>query len=188
MRMLFFFSLLLVSCQQDQPVVAQETDSLTIDSPALIADSFDFPVGKPDAEGYYDAQPFRKNDHLGEDWNGVGGGDTDMGDPVYATANGRVFFADHNGVGWGNVIRILHFLSDSSKVESLYAHCGTMYVMEGEWVEKGTLIGTIGNADGYYPAHLHFEIRDKLGMPIGGGYSSNNDGFVDPSRFIADHR
>ena len=32
---------------------------------------FDFPVGKPDAVGYYNAQEFTENDHLGEDWNGV---------------------------------------------------------------------------------------------------------------------
>lgn len=37
----------------------------------LIADAFDFPVGKPDAKSYYNAQPFTKNNHLGDDWNAV---------------------------------------------------------------------------------------------------------------------
>ncbi|MBL4587064.1 MAG: hypothetical protein JKX84_08430, partial [Flavobacteriales bacterium] len=30
-----------------------------------ISDGFDFPVGPPDAKGYYNAQPFGKNEHLG---------------------------------------------------------------------------------------------------------------------------
>ncbi|MCP4808387.1 MAG: hypothetical protein GY913_06235 [Proteobacteria bacterium] len=35
-------------------------------------DGFDQPVGHPDAEGYFDAQPFGVNHHLGQDWNGNG--------------------------------------------------------------------------------------------------------------------
>src|SRR5205085_6221457 len=42
-----------------------------------IADGFDFPVGKPDAQGYYKARGFRSHGHLGEDWDGIRGGDTD---------------------------------------------------------------------------------------------------------------
>src|SRR5262245_17826827 len=79
-------------------------------SPAVVplADSFDFPVGPPDAAGYRDAQAFGENDHLGEDWNGLGGGDTDLGDPVYSAANGLVLFAEDIGGGWGNVVRVAH--------------------------------------------------------------------------------
>ncbi|WP_240642318.1 hypothetical protein [Nonlabens xiamenensis] len=32
-----------------------------------LALSFDFPVGKPEAKGYYNAQAFGVNDHLGDD-------------------------------------------------------------------------------------------------------------------------
>lgn len=42
--------------------------------PEYHTDGFDFPVGKPDADGYYNAQDFQENYHLGEDWNGNGGG------------------------------------------------------------------------------------------------------------------
>ena len=42
----------------------------------FLADGFDLPVGKPDGEGYYKARGYRPNGHLGEDWNGKGGGDT----------------------------------------------------------------------------------------------------------------
>ena len=40
-----------------------------------LADGFDYPVGKPDGEGYYIFRGFSPNGHLGEDWNGNGGGD-----------------------------------------------------------------------------------------------------------------
>ena len=80
-------------------------------NPSLKADGFDFPVGKPNAEGYYVAQDFRSNNHLGEDWNGKGGGNTDFGDPVYAIADGYVKLAEEFQSGWGNIIRMVHYLS-----------------------------------------------------------------------------
>ena len=41
-----------------------------------LADGFDQPVGKPNAEGYYMARGVRLSPpvHYGEDWNGRGGG------------------------------------------------------------------------------------------------------------------
>ena len=60
----------------------------------FLANSFDFPVGKPDGYGYYNAQKFGENNHLGDDWNGVGGGNTDYGDSIFSVANGQVIFAE----------------------------------------------------------------------------------------------
>lgn len=154
----------------------------------LISDGFDFPVGKPDAEGYYDAQHFGENNHLGEDWNGNGGGNTDWGDPVYAIAHGKVSVAKDVGGGWGNVVRIIHTLSSGEQVESLYAHLDEVFIEEGETVKRGENIGTIGTAGGQYWAHLHFEIREKVGMPIGNGYSEHSLGYVNPSKFIYRNR
>ena len=149
---------------------------------------FDFPVGKPNAKGYYNAQKFTENNHLGEDWNGTGGGNTDLGDPIYAVANGYVFFAKNIHGGWGNVIRIVHFIDKNKQVESLYAHCREVYVKKGDYVTKGQRIGTIGNNNGQYLAHLHFELRSKVGRAIGGGYSSNTDGYINPTEFIRNNR
>ena len=41
-----------------------------------LADGFDFPVGKPNADGYYKSRGLRLRapQHFGEDWNGRGGG------------------------------------------------------------------------------------------------------------------
>lgn len=144
---------------------------------SYIANSFDYPVGIPDADGYYNAQPFGENNHLGDDWNAVTGGNTDLGDPIYTIANGYVKSAKDVKGGWGNVIRIIHELPNSTRVESLYAHCDSILVKEGEWIKKGQQIGTIGNAHGQYYAHLHLEIRSDISMPIGNGYSTNTSGF-----------
>jgi len=153
-----------------------------------LTNGFDFPVGKPNASGYYNAQKFGENNHLGEDWNGVGGGNTDLGDSVYAIANGYVSFAEDINGGWGNVIRIIHQTDADSQIESLYAHCLKIDVQEGDHVNKGDKIGTIGNNSGQYLAHLHLELRSEVGLPIGGGYSSNTSGYINPTEFIKNNR
>lgn len=153
-----------------------------------IANKFDYPVGKPDAINYYNAQGFGENNHLGDDWNCVKGGNSDLGDPIYAIANGYISVSEDFGGGWGNVIRIIHQLPDNSQLESLYAHCDTMIVKQNELVKIGQQIGTIGTANGQYYAHLHLEIRNKTNMPLGNGYSKNKTGYLDPTDFIKTHR
>jgi len=153
-----------------------------------IVDGFDFPVGKPDAKGYYNAQKFTENNHLGDDWNALTGGNSDLGDPIYATANGYIKFAKDIEGGWGNVIRVDHTFPSGKIVESLYAHCDSILVKPDTWVKKGQKIGTIGNANGQYYAHLHFEIRDDITLEVGGGYSENTYGYVDPTAYIKAHK
>ncbi|MEM6298728.1 MAG: M23 family metallopeptidase [Bacteroidota bacterium] len=160
----------------------QEFDSL------YIAYSFDFPVGIPDAKGYYIAQKFQENSHLGDDWNAVTGGNSDLGDPIYAVANGYVKVVKNYGGGWGNVIRIIHQQVNGEMVESLYAHCDTVLVKEKQWIKKGAQIGTIGTANGAYLAHLHFEMRSDLELPLGPGYSNETKGYLNPTRFIKANR
>jgi murein DD-endopeptidase MepM/ murein hydrolase activator NlpD len=155
------------------------------------ATHFDFPVGPPNAHGYYDAQGFGENFHLGEDWNGVGGGDSDLGDPVHAIADGQVTFAGDGGKGWGNVVRVVHHVREngrSSFVESVYAHLDTMGVEVGEFVARGQQVGTIGDAGGEYIPHLHFEIRRRPDLPMGPGYSPDHSQYLDPTAFIDAHR
>ncbi len=158
-------------------------DSIFTQHPQFIAKKFDFPLGKPNAKGYYNAQKFTKNNHLGDDWNGNGGGNSDLGDPIYSIANGYVSFAKDIKGGWGNVIRIIHQYK-GKYYESVYAHCQTIKVNKGDLIKKGKLIGAIGNADGKYLAHLHLEIRDNIFMDIGGGYAKKTEGYLDPTKFI----
>ncbi|WP_062060469.1 M23 family metallopeptidase [Aquimarina longa] len=161
----------------------QKYPTLFTKNPDFIAYEFDYPVGKPNGKGYYNAQKFTENNHLGDDWNGVGGGNTDLRDPIYAIANGYIFFAKDIKGGWGNVIRIIHQYK-GQYYESVYAHCDTILVAENTFIKKGAQIGTIGNANGIYYAHLHLEIRDHILMDIGGGYSENTSGYVNPTEFI----
>ena len=158
--------------------------------PSHVFDGFDYPVGKPNAHGYFKALNFGDKKHLGEDWNGNGGGDTDLGDPVYSTGNGLVVFSKKVCCGWGNVIRIVHHRPGEERpfIETVYAHMHTIHVKAGDMVKRGDQIGTIGNASGRYSAHLHLELRDFCGMSLGPGYSDNVFGYLDPSRFIAGHR
>ncbi|GGD12060.1 M23 family metallopeptidase [Hyunsoonleella pacifica] len=152
-----------------------------------ISNGFDFPIGKLDTSGYYNAQKFQENNHLGEDWNGVRGGNSDLGDPIYAIANGYANQVKDYGGGWGNVIRIIH-LHKGQLYESIYAHCDTTLIEESNFVKKGTKIATIGNCNGIYLAHLHFEIRDSLLMDIGSGYSNKTKGYLNPTKFINKNR
>lgn len=156
-----------------------------------LADGFDFPVGAPDALGYYDAQPFGTDRHLGNDWNGPDGGDSDLNDPVYAVAAGVVRFARDVGGGWGNVVRIEHRVrgvEGERPVESLYAHLERVDVQVDQPVARGQIIGSIGTAHGRYKAHLHFELRPRVGMGLGGGYGEPLGNYLDATAFIQAHR
>ncbi|HEY8144396.1 MAG TPA: M23 family metallopeptidase [Kofleriaceae bacterium] len=155
------------------------------------AGSFGFPVGDGSATGYYNAQPFGENAHLGDDWNGTGGGDTDLGDPVLTIADGVVTSAEDHGGGWGKVVRVVHDVGPAGApvhVESLYAHLDSIEVSTGEVVARGHRIGTIGDAGGRYPAHLHLEVRDRVGLPLGHGYGAGVRGYLDPTAFILARR
>lgn len=200
---LIILACLFVSCQkktsQTKDVPQQEItvpkppksklqilDSLFATQSEYKSSQFDFPVGKPTSNGYYNAQKFGENYHLGEDWNGVGGGNSDLGDPIYSISNGYVHFSQDLDAGWGNVIRVIHSYNNRY-YETLYAHCDTIFVKEGQFIKRGDQIGTIGTANGTYLAHLHLEIRDSIFMGIGGGYSSETKGYIDPTEFIKTH-
>ena len=157
-----------------------------------IADGFDIPVGPPDGEGYYKARGYRVGGHQGEDWNGLGGGNTDLGDPVYSTAHGLVVFARDARMGWGNVVIVRHIYIEKGKtrsVDSLYAHLDRISVREGQQVKRGQLVGTIGTNRGMYPAHLHFEMRKNLSIGINqSAFRRDFSNYYSPSDFILTRR
>ncbi len=178
--------LVLLACKKENNKAYTTKKALEIifeNNPEYISKAFDFPVGKPNAKGYYNAQKFKENNHLGDDWNGLGGGNSDLGDNIYAISNGYIAeVKDYKG-GWGKVIRINHFYNNKL-YQSLYAHCDTITVSEKKFVKRGDKIATIGNCNGKYPAHLHLEIRDSINLDIGNGYSNNTNGYLDPTLFI----
>lgn len=157
-----------------------------------IADGFDIPVGPPDGEGYYKARGYRVNGHQGEDWNGLRGGNTDLGDPVYSIGNGLVVFSRDVRMGWGNVVIIRHLYLEKGKlqtVDSLYGHLDRIVVREGQQIRKGQQVGTIGTNRGMYPAHLHFEIRKNIYIGINSSaFARNFSNYHSPSEFILPRR
>ena len=164
----------------------------------IVADKFAYPISKNEyvteakdaKDEWYNATNFGEDNHLGEDWNKNSGGNTDCGEPVYAIGNGTIVYAEYAGIGWGNVVIIEHTLPDGKKVESLYGHLQEILKKSGE-VKKREQIAKVGNADGKYLCHLHLEIRDEtcpMWHAVGGGYSGERNGWLDPSEFIDKHR
>jgi len=181
-----------VPSQRDAPEV-MPTGSSPLDTGfTKIADGFDFPVGKPEAEGYYKARGFRPNGHLGEDWDGIRGGDTDLGDPIYSIGDGIVVFARDVHLGWGNVIIVRHAYREGGNVkyiDALYGHLNTMLVGRGQRIARGQQIATMGTAHGRYDAHLHFEIRKNLEIGMSRSkFSKDFSNYYDPTQFVAAHR
>lgn len=189
---LLIFTLFQIACHNssnssgEAPQIAAE--------PKNIAEDFAYPLGNGEVltsvrdkkDEWFDAQDFGENDHLGEDWNKNSGGDTDCGERVFAVADGRVVFAGNAGPGWGNVVIIEHDLPDGTRVQSLYGHLREILKTWGE-VKKREPIGAVGNADGRYLCHLHFEIRTEdcpMWNKAGGGYSAERSGWIDPSDFL----
>jgi lipoprotein NlpD len=82
------------------------------------------------------------------------------GDPIYATAAGKVVYSGSQLRGYGNLIIIKH----NSTYLSAYAHNAKVFVKEGSWVSAGQKIAAMGNT-GTQHVMLHFEIR-KNGTPI----------------------
>ncbi len=131
----------------------------------------DQPLGSEHAAMTYNARPFREVGHLGEDLNGIGGEDSDLGDPVFAVGNGRVMYAAEASEKWGKIIILQHRGADDRVFQTVYAHLDTMRVTVGDLVNRGQQIGTVGTGNGNYLAHLHFEMRQSMNLDVGDGYS-----------------
>lgn len=92
--------------------------------------------------------------------------DMDAHAPVYASADGLVAFAGKLPV-WGTVIVVKH-VDDQAVVYTRYAHVEQLRVSQGQIVQRGEQLAQVGNADGRYPYHLHFDIaRIDLGAHPG---------------------
>jgi murein DD-endopeptidase MepM/ murein hydrolase activator NlpD len=178
--------------REPEPQFAQQAGLRSEMAFIKLADGFDFPVGKPDAQGYYKARGFHPKGHLGEDWDGVGGGDTDLGDPIYCIGDGVVVFARDCHMGWGNVVIVRHAYREAGltrNIDSLYAHLQRILVRRGQAVKRGQQIATLGNAHGLYDAHLHFEIRKNIEIGMSRAkFAQDFSNYFDPSRFILSHR
>ena len=78
-----------------------------------------------------------------------------QGTPIKAAAAGKVIYSGYSTNGFGNHVIISH----GNGVQTLYAHCSSLSVQEGQSVSAGTLIGKMGSTGRSTGSHLHFEIR-----------------------------
>jgi len=88
------------------------------------------------------------------------------GDPIVATADGKVVFVGYDG-GFGNNVIIQH----NHGFFTRYAHMQSFRVYKGQKVQQGQIIGTIGNTGLTTGPHCHYEVH--LGTSV-----------IDPLKFL----
>lgn len=79
-----------------------------------------------------------------------------MGTPIFATADGKVEYADKKS-GYGNVVDINHGYNYTTR----YAHMEKILVKAGQNVKRGEMIGLVGSTGKSTGPHLHYEVRYK---------------------------
>jgi murein DD-endopeptidase MepM/ murein hydrolase activator NlpD len=78
----------------------------------------------------------------------------DYGSPIFAAQSGTVILAGWYG-GYGQAVVIDH----GGGITTLYGHSSDLYVSEGQTVQRGQTIASIGTSGLSTGPHLHFEVR-----------------------------
>lgn len=188
------------------PIVTEEGSSLPPFDPRFIqltaferaliptATQMTSPMGSDYGALTYNAQPFwsdntqRGGRHTGDDINGIGGMNTDLGDPVYAIASGLVVYRGEPSPGWGKTLILAHRTHQGQILLSMYAHLEKNYSPYGDLIYRGEHVGSVGTANLNYPAHLHLEMRDSTGVHIGAGYAAEHGEYVSAEKTIQSSR
>ncbi len=82
------------------------------------------------------------------------------GTPVHAARAGVVVFSGQRG-DYGNLVVVEH--PDGST--TYYGHCRDLLVSQGDRVNAGQVLATVGSTGLSTGPHLHFELRDAQGRP-----------------------
>lgn len=77
------------------------------------------------------------------------------GTTIYAAAGGTVSTIKSLTGSYGNYLIINH----GNGVQTLYGHCNSILVSEGQSVSQGQAIATVGSTGNSTGSHLHLEIR-----------------------------
>jgi murein DD-endopeptidase MepM/ murein hydrolase activator NlpD len=77
-----------------------------------------------------------------------------IGDPIYATATGKVVHAGWEG-GYGQMVEIDH----GEGLATRYGHMSQIDVVVGQRVRAGQMIGRVGTTGRSTGPHLHYEVR-----------------------------
>jgi murein DD-endopeptidase MepM/ murein hydrolase activator NlpD len=84
----------------------------------------------------------------------------DYGSNIFAADDGVVIFAGWYG-GYGNAVIIDH----GGSITTLYGHASELFVQEGQSVQQGSTIASVGSTGLSTGPHLHFEVRQN-GEPV----------------------
>lgn len=79
---------------------------------------------------------------------------TAIGTPVRAPARGAVTFA-----GWDGAYGICITIDHGGGISTRYAHLSKSAVKAGDYVQRGDVIGAVGNTGRSTGPHLHYEVR-----------------------------
>ncbi len=77
------------------------------------------------------------------------------GTPIVASDSGTVVAARYTNRGYGVYLIIEH----GNGYQTLYGHCSSLLVSQGESVKKGQVIARMGSTGNSTGNHLHFEIK-----------------------------
>ena len=116
----------------------------TPSSNANSATGYDYPTRNPVIRNF-DAQ----SNNLGMWFSGQ------TGDPVYASQSGTVLYAGNGLQEYGNLIMIRH----SNDYITAYAHNSELLVNEGDSVQRGQRIASMGNTGQTNQVALEFQVR-----------------------------
>ncbi len=97
-------------------------------------------------------------------------GSNDPPAEIYAPYAGVVCIARFDTYQCGKIVVLKH----GNGIYTQYMHCESIYVQEGDYVDKGDLIAAVGTTGKSTGAHLHF----GCGMNTGGGWQ-----YMDPDGF-----
>jgi septal ring factor EnvC (AmiA/AmiB activator) len=84
----------------------------------------------------------------------------DRGEPIRAVYNGRILYARWFK-GYGNMIIIDH----GNNYYTIYAHAQEIFASQGDTVEMGEVVATVGDSGSMIGPSLHFEVRHH-GKPV----------------------
>ncbi|KAA3625196.1 MAG: M23 family peptidase [Bacteroidetes bacterium] len=88
------------------------------------------------------------------------------GTAILATSGGEIVFAKEDGLNGLKVV-----IKHDEEYESAYCHMSKIDVKVGQQVEKGDVIGAVGNTGASTAPHLHYEVI-------------KNGEYVDPASFM----
>ncbi len=135
----------------------QDEDDNDPEVPGVWHGSFIRPCSGPVTSGFgYRYHPIlhRRKLHTGIDFG------AHYGAAIHAAGGGTVIFAAYTR-GYGNCVILDH----GNGTTTLYGHCSSLGVSEGQVVSQGQTIARVGATGMATGPHLHFELR-RNGVPV----------------------